>query len=131
MKTCYQKVPIVTEVGEVLRRRYDTAIKVRKSVTNTLQATVSTDDLTSDDLVFVQDSPNFCNSDMQRGILGTKDRLCDRTSQGPNGCSNLCCGRGFRNETYFIDVEECEFVWCCRIECNVVRRDRVVEYRCK
>ena len=83
-----------------------------------------------EDLVFSADSPNFCTKNEQSGILGTQDRLCDKDSQGPDGCSVLCCGRGFYRRVYTIPVTRCQFVWCCRIECGVVGNQTIIEHRC-
>nr|CAD7435818.1 unnamed protein product [Timema monikensis] len=56
------------------------------------------------------------------GILGTRGRLCNRTSLGLDGCRLLCCGRGY--QTRVRDVEEkcrCRFVWCCNVVCERCR----------
>lgn len=65
------------------------------------------------------------------GILGTKGRVCNRTSPGLDGCRLLCCGRG--HNTRMKEVEDkcnCRFVWCCNVECKMCRV-RKEEHTCK
>ena len=132
VQTCYKKVPDVGEIGSQLHIKYDGAVKVRKdSTTNQLvPERANQDQNVTEDLVFSADSPNFCSKNEQNGILGTQDRLCDKDSQGPDGCSVLCCGRGFYRSVYTIPVTRCQFVWCCRIECGVVGNQTIIEHRC-
>lgn len=47
------------------------------------------------DLVHVNKSPNFCKHNPKKGIPGTKDRPCNKSSQDTDSCSSLCCGRGY------------------------------------
>lgn len=56
------------------------------------------------------------------GILGTKGRLCNQGSLGLDGCSLLCCGRGY--QTRIRDVEDkcnCRFEWCCNVVCEICK----------
>ncbi|XP_046404179.1 protein Wnt-1-like [Ischnura elegans] len=74
------------------------------------------------DLVFLEESPDYCERNDTLGILGTRGRLCNRTSLGLDGCRLLCCGRGY--QTRVRDVTEkcrCRFVWCCNVVCDVCR----------
>ncbi|VDL84846.1 unnamed protein product [Nippostrongylus brasiliensis] len=41
---------------------------------------------TNADLIYMSPSPDFCDPDPARGILGTKGRECNVTSQGVDGC---------------------------------------------
>ncbi|KAG1669096.1 Protein Wnt-4 [Nymphon striatum] len=77
------------------------------------------------DLVYIDLSPNYCsrdeNFDFSRlGVLGTEGRKCNETSYGVDGCSLLCCGRGYH--VTVADVNEkcnCKFVWCCEVKCEM------------
>ena len=90
----------------------------------------SADPLDDEDLTYVDNSPNFCTAAQDKGILGTANRLCNPAPDTPNSCSNLCCGRGFYESTLITPVEQCEFVFCCKIVCKNIRNDTVVEARC-
>ncbi|ELU01968.1 hypothetical protein CAPTEDRAFT_216606 [Capitella teleta] len=71
------------------------------------------------DLVYLQESPDFCSSNTTIGSLGTQGRACNKTSYGLDGCSLMCCGRGY--QTTLITVVEdcnCKFVWCCNVVCD-------------
>ncbi|CAG9122253.1 unnamed protein product [Plutella xylostella] len=77
------------------------------------------------DLVYLEDSPDYCEPNDELGILGTRGRTCNRTSIGLDGCRLLCCGRGY--QTRIRDHEEkcrCHFVWCCKVHCDVCRSKR-------
>lgn len=61
-------------------------------------------------------------STFRLNILGTRGRVCNRTSPGIDGCRLLCCGRGY--QTRVREVEEkchCNFVWCCNVKCDICR----------
>ena len=106
MQTCYKKVPDVGEIGPQLHIKYDGAVKVRKdSTSNQLVSERVNQDLNvTEDLVFSADSPDFCSLNLQSGILGTRDRICNRDSSGPDSCTVLCCGRGHYRSVYTIPV---------------------------
>ncbi|XP_011156200.1 protein Wnt-1 [Solenopsis invicta] len=77
------------------------------------------------DLVYLEDSPDYCERNLTLGIPGTRGRVCNRTSLGLDGCRLLCCGRGY--QTRVRDVTEkckCRFVWCCHVKCEMCRHTR-------
>ena len=130
-QTCYMKVPDVSSVGETLVAKYDGAVRVDLGTNNELIRTNSdADALTEADLAYVEESPDLCVADASNNILGTKDRECDPSPDTPNSCSVLCCSRGFYSKTYTYPLEECKFVFCCRIECSFTRNVTVTEYKC-
>ena len=59
------------------------------------------------------------------GIHGTKshgptrDRTCNVTSHGIDGCDLLCCGRGHNTRTEKRKEKcHCIFHWCCYVSCQ-------------
>lgn len=83
------------------------------------------------DLVFLEDSPNYCVRDLERGSAGTVGRVCNRTSTGPDSCRFLCCGRGY--ETHYRTRTQqchCKFHWCCFVRCQTCA-ENVRENVCK
>ncbi|XP_065340699.1 protein Wnt-2 [Cloeon dipterum] len=83
------------------------------------------------ELVYLYESPNYCERDYSKDSLGTSGRLCNRTSSGADSCSKLCCDRGY-NTYQYIRTERCrcKFHWCCYVQCSECT-ERVEEYRCK
>ncbi|XP_077539003.1 uncharacterized protein LOC144151753 isoform X1 [Haemaphysalis longicornis] len=83
------------------------------------------------DLVFLEDSPNYCVRDAERGSAGTAGRLCNVTSPGPDNCRFLCCGRGYETR-YRTRTNQChcKFHWCCFVRCDTCA-EKVRENTCK
>ncbi|XP_022914266.2 protein Wnt-1 [Onthophagus taurus] len=81
----------------------------------------------SEDLVYLETSPGFCEKNPKLGILGTHGRQCNDTSLGVDGCDLMCCGRGYRTQE--VPVAErcnCTFKWCCEVKCDVCRSTKIV-----
>ncbi|CAB4057450.1 WNT4 [Lepeophtheirus salmonis] len=76
------------------------------------------------DLVYLKNSPDYCDFDMQRGSLGTHGRECNPNSDNVNGCNIMCCNRGFitRKEKR-VERCKCKFHWCCYVECEECFRE--------
>lgn len=86
---------------------------------------------TDADLVYLDQSPDFCEYDQRTGSLGTKGRTCNKTSKGIDGCELMCCGRGYEEIRRQISERcKCKFHWCCYVQCKRCTR-RVVEYVCR
>jgi len=74
---------------------------------------------TRKDLVFYEDSPNFCFKDRRYGVSGTKGRACNVSSLGLDGCDLMCCGRGYSVSVKTVTERcKCTFQWCCQVECQ-------------
>ncbi|KAJ8873264.1 hypothetical protein PR048_026898 [Dryococelus australis] len=94
MKTCWRTLPSFRQVGDLLLRKYWRARAVRGvpapggGVRLLLRrrrsggTTQPPPPPRRADLVFLQDSPNYCEPDPARGSLGTQGRQCNRTSSG-------------------------------------------------
>ena len=79
------------------------------------------------DLVFLDDSPSYCDYDIESGSLGTHDRLCNKTSMEADGCNVLCCGRGYNTHEHTRTWQcDCKFHWCCYVECQRCEYDEWV-----
>ncbi|XP_063238958.1 protein Wnt-3a-like [Bacillus rossius redtenbacheri] len=128
VRVCWRKLPQFRAVGDALAARYEGASHVRvveKRRRRVKKLRAASRDLkppNKTDLVFLDESPDYCERNDTLGILGTRGRLCNRTSPGLDGCRLLCCGRGY--QTRVRDVEEkcrCRFVWCCNVVCDMCR----------
>ncbi|KFW73926.1 Protein Wnt-5b, partial [Phalacrocorax carbo] len=86
---------------------------------------------TQEDLVYVDPSPDYCLRNETTGSLGTQGRLCNKTSEGMDGCELMCCGRGY-DQFKSVQVERChcKFHWCCYVKCKKCT-EIVDQYVCK
>ena len=130
MQTCYKKLPTVSEVGEVLFTRYGGAVHVTERDGEIVNVNSNIDPPGSDDIIYKDNSPNFCQENIQVGTVGVANRMCDPNSNNRNACASTCCDRGHYSITKIKPVEECRFIWCCDIQCEYVRNDTITEYRC-
>ena len=134
VKTCWKTMAPFSVVGSYLRDRYQKGILVTVDQSgNELVVAEGTYPATPsrDNLVFLEESPDYCVPNSNTGSLGTTGRVCNKTSPGHGSCGVLCCGRGFNT----IQVEEeyrcaCKFHWCCYVKCNICRRT-VDKHVCK
>lgn len=72
-----------------------------------------------DELVFTSQSTNFCEPSPDDSWPGTRGRQCKRGSSEPDGCDLMCCGRGYNTfRTRSIERCNCQFIWCCHVQCS-------------
>ena len=75
-------------------------------------------------LLYLDDSPDFCQADTGSERRGTAGRVCLR---GAN-CDVLCCGRGYHvHETVVTVPCKCKLVLCCQVECQNCLVEKRVE----
>jgi len=133
VRICWRSLSDFKEVGDALKVSYDGAKKVRyvarKDALKPAQKHYAKPK--KRDLVYFKESPNFCEFDSSVGSLGTMGRQCNRTSQGLDSCSLLCCGRGFVSQIKEVEEDcNCRFAWCCKVVCDKCRRKQEFNY-CK
>jgi len=139
LKTCWRTLPPFSQVGRYLKNKYDSSQQINeKSTRRRLQKSkegkvkrkvVVT--VPREDLVYLHKSPNYCLEDRVRGIFGTTGRTCSKTSDGPDSCNILCCGRGYNTMVKRISTRcDCKFEWCCNVECKICDKETEV-YTCK
>ncbi|XP_025086682.1 protein Wnt-6-like [Pomacea canaliculata] len=132
LKTCWMKMPAFRDVGDRLKARFDGAAKViiSNDAKELLPEGETIKPPSKEDLVYSEESPNFCNRKRKVGSLGTKGRECDPNSMGVGGCDLLCCNRGHSKEQ--ITVKEnckCRFMWCCEVQCETCTTVKTI-HRC-
>ena len=133
VKTCWKVMAPFGVVGSYLRKLYHNGVLVTvdQSGNELVMADRYPFKPPRDDLVFLEDSPDYCVPNSNTGSLGTTGRVCNRTIPGHGSCGVLCCGRGFNT----IQIEEeykcaCKFHWCCSVKCKTCRRT-VDKHMCK
>lgn len=132
LKTCWKKLPLFKDVGLRLKDKFDGAAKVIPG--NDGRGIVPQGDKlkppTREDIIYSEDSPDYCVADERTGSLGTRGRECSVTSKGVDGCELLCCNREYET----IKIEEkvncnCKFQWCCDVTCDTCVQKRII-HRC-
>ncbi|XP_060868251.1 protein Wnt-2 [Metopolophium dirhodum] len=160
MKTCWHSLPHFREVGKALMRKYRKARSVQaagavaavgggnpqrasgkrssrrlrlrlRSARSAAAGSADEEEPKITELVYLEQSPNYCDRDFGTGSLGTYGRSCNRTSDGTDGCDLMCCGRGY-NTHQFTRTKQCRctFYWCCYVKCDTCV-ERTEEYSCK
>ncbi|XP_034940734.1 protein Wnt-1-like [Chelonus insularis] len=131
VRVCWRRLPAFRGAGSALAALHEGAALVRlvqRGDRRPARLKPARPDLkrpNKTDLVYLEDSPDYCERNLTLGIPGTRGRICNRTSLGLDGCRLLCCGRGY--QTRVRDVTEkckCRFVWCCRVQCELCRHTR-------
>ncbi|GLG93522.1 Protein Wnt-2 [Gryllus bimaculatus] len=107
LKTCWRTMPSFNEIGDMLKQKYHQAVQVPIKTPKRLRRKSKGKRLKVDkgDLVHIHRSPNYCVPDLQKGIPGTSGRVCNKTSQGPDSCDLLCCGRGYNTQVLVLGGE--------------------------
>lgn len=118
---CILRLPKYREVSSLLMKKYKSAIRVGSDNTgrNLIVIDSSMKKPTEQDLLYMENSPEFCEKNLKQGSLGTKGRVCNKNSSGPDGCDVLCCNRGYKT-IYLKKTEKCncKFQYCCKVSCN-------------
>ncbi|XP_033111495.1 protein Wnt-10a-like [Anneissia japonica] len=125
LKTCWMQSPDFGEVAKRLYNKYQSSIKVRagnKNGGNLERSPASRKRRIppQSEVVYLEQSPHFCEPDAMIGSAGTQGRLCNKTdSSGMNSCNVMCCGRGY-NEKLERRTHPCNctFMWCCDVKCQ-------------
>ncbi|ESO04669.1 hypothetical protein HELRODRAFT_79030, partial [Helobdella robusta] len=133
VRSCWRSLPSFRQVGDQLKFKYLDSVEISPSLQladsnshrdkrNSIPQPAS-----DTDLIFLDKSPNYCRPDRKRGVQGTRDRNCQPDTDKPNNCKHLCCGRGYRTRVIEVDEAcECQFMWCCSIQCKICKKVQVV-----
>ncbi|KAF2361127.1 Wnt [Trinorchestia longiramus] len=133
IRICWRKLRTFRHTGDYLRQKFDGAVHVRmvtrrkKKKLRPINPRIKKP--SKRDLVFLDESPNYCIADKLMGVLGTSGRLCNVTSPGMEGCRLLCCGRGYHTIQEAVTQQcNCRFKWCCDVECEQCTAVKDMQY---
>ncbi|XP_068452757.1 protein Wnt-5a [Clinocottus analis] len=120
LKTCWLQLADFRKVGETLKEKYDSSTSMKLNSRGKLvQKHSNFNAPTSHDLVYIESSPDYCLKNQSTGSLGTVGRLCNKTSEGMDGCELMCCGRGYdQYKAQIVERCHCKFHWCCYVKCK-------------
>lgn len=130
--TCWQQLSSIREIGDYLREKYEGATKVKINKRGRLQIK----DLqfkvpTAHDLIYLDESPDWCRNSYALHWPGTHGRVCHKNSSGLESCAILCCGRGYNTKNIIVNERcNCKFHWCCQVKCEVCTKV-LEEHTCK
>ncbi|XP_028397862.1 protein Wnt-7b-like isoform X2 [Dendronephthya gigantea] len=131
-KTCWETLSSKFErVGRLLKNKYKDVIRVEPAYILSQEGNVPKTLILPDTrfvkppidkLVYLDRSPTYCDPIKDKGVAGTRGRVCDETSNESHGCGELCCGRG-HNTIVFIAKKQCKcrFHWCCEVKCQTCK----------
>ncbi|XP_054773918.1 protein Wnt-8b-like [Lytechinus pictus] len=153
LQTCWNHVANFRVIGDEIKRKYFKAVRVdfvsgklidgNRAADDRFPRTVMTASLNRRDLVFLDQSPDYCRANLTIGISGTAGRECmvredvevsssSFNKESPSSfrwvkqsCSRLCrsCGMEIRKTEVVITSScNCNFVWCCQVKCDTCRR---------
>ncbi|KAI1301750.1 Protein Wnt-5a [Halotydeus destructor] len=133
IRVCWRKLKTFRAIGDMLIKKFDSATQVKtmehRDRLRLKPAIRDAKKPSKKDLVFLDDSPDYCTQNETIGVFGTRGRECNATSYGMDGCKLLCCGRGY--QTVVREVEDkcnCKFVWCCKVNCETCMARREFNY---
>ncbi|KAL4226413.1 Protein Wnt-2b [Mactra antiquata] len=123
MRTCWRAMRDFRRVGTFLKNRYNGAVQVminqNSGDSELIVANKNLKKHTKFDLVYFDESPDYCTRNLQLGSFGTAGRECNNTSMDTDGCDIMCCGRGYKTDVMQrVDKCECKFHWCCDVICK-------------
>uniref|UniRef100_UPI00358F7498 protein Wnt-7b-like n=1 Tax=Myxine glutinosa TaxID=7769 RepID=UPI00358F7498 len=141
-KTCWSTLPPFRDIGFALKRKFHGAalvepVRARRHRRPTFLKLVRVPGgggyrkPSPSELVFLEQSPNYCESDAAAGSAGTQGRPCNRSSPLAGGCELLCCGRGYNTHIAAQAWRcHCKFHWCCFVRCSACHKHAEV-FTCK
>ncbi|XP_062990936.1 protein Wnt-16 [Elgaria multicarinata webbii] len=122
LKTCWKTMSSFAKVGSFLKEKYENSLQISDRLNKKIHRKEKRQrkiPIRKEDLLYINRSPNYCVEDRKLGVPGTQGRECNRTSEGPDGCNLLCCGRGYNTHVVrHVERCECKFVWCCYVRCR-------------
>ncbi|XP_030556298.1 protein Wnt-5 [Drosophila novamexicana] len=130
--TCWQQLSSIREIGDYLREKYEEATEVKLNKRGRLQVKNSEFKVpTAHDLIYLDESPDWCRTNRLLQWSGTHGRVCNKSSSGLDGCGILCCGRGYNTKNIIVRERcNCKFHWCCQVKCDVCTKV-LEEHTCK
>ena len=151
VETCWEELPTYFEVGDLLKIKYDNALKVSVELTNGEEFFTHYDPILSSyirlpqsdtNLVYLEEETDLCSQRenftlgrrcLPRALLDAQMRgelKASSTAEYFPPCEEFCCSGEYREESMSVSERcDCHFVWCCNVECQTCTTN-TTEYRC-
>lgn len=148
-RTCFRQLPTLRDISTNMKAKYNQSMKVsvhETRGTSVLRSTGNDNDPISPpigSLVHVKKSVKYCvkqsnytanRSCIPQAVLDKIERGEASPSSYPEyplpPCETLCCSGGYSTLTDTVSTTcYCQFVWCCRIECDDCEKT-LTRYKC-
>ena len=145
IKSCWQQLADFNSIGNYLKRKYHRAVRVEFQNGALYKTKSSRRDIPAikkTDLVYVENSPDYCRINNTLGTYGRLGRECARTKSDTEkgkatrwkrrSCRTLCTDCGLSVKKYMTKVQtkcNCKFHWCCEVRCDMCIEDKAI-YKC-
>uniref|UniRef100_A0A672JNM0 Protein Wnt n=1 Tax=Salarias fasciatus TaxID=181472 RepID=A0A672JNM0_SALFA len=132
VQTCWSQLSDFREIGNYLKIKHSQAQKLefdkkaRNSADNRRAIQDAFSSIARTELVFLDESPDYCRRNSSLGLHGTEGRECLQHGEGRTlwerrSCRRLCLECGLRVEerrTEIVSSCNCKFQWCCKVNCE-------------
>ncbi|KAJ8014907.1 hypothetical protein DPEC_G00020650 [Dallia pectoralis] len=135
VQTCWMQLSDFRDVGNYLKVKHDQAQKLEmdkrrvrsgNSADNRGAIADAFGSIAGTELIYLEESPDYCSRNTSLGLHGTEGRECLHHSDGLNqwerrSCRRLCHECGLRVEerrTEIVSSCNCIFQWCCTVKCD-------------
>ncbi|XP_018611852.2 protein Wnt-8a-like [Scleropages formosus] len=135
IRTCWLQLSSFRDIGNYLKVKHDQARKLemdkrrirtgnsavsRGTIANTFK------DIAQTELIYLEDSPDYCVKNSTLGLQGTEGRECLQGGKNLSqwerrSCRRLCHECGLKVEerrTEAVNTCNCKFYWCCTVQCD-------------
>ncbi|CAL9707296.1 unnamed protein product [Knipowitschia caucasica] len=135
VKTCWMQLSDFRDIGNYLKNKHNQAQKLdidkkrmragnsadnRGAILDALRSIASTE------LIYLEESPDYCRRNSSIGLYGTEGRECLMQGDGLTqwelkSCRRLCneCGLGVEERRVeVVSSCNCKFHWCCEVNCD-------------
>ncbi|XP_049855392.1 protein Wnt-8b-like [Schistocerca gregaria] len=142
VQTCWRLLRPFHYVAARLERLYHDAIRINYdeqlgSIALGNSATMDHPDVSPEQLIYIEQSPNYCLPNRTSGWHGVRGRSCPKevldSGEVKDHCRDLCaaCGFAVSQDARIQTVPcHCDFQWCCRISCQTCTSN-VKYHHCK
>ncbi|CAH0558574.1 unnamed protein product [Brassicogethes aeneus] len=136
LQTCWVQIAPFYIISAKLKEKYNKAILVNsEQFAEERNRTIRE---LKNNLVYLDQSPNYCHANNKIDWPGTKGRTCSRsytstTIAEKRSCRHLCRSCGLRvrqNVRKVLSKCKCTFAWCCEVKCQSCK-ELVTDYVCE
>ncbi|XP_069552966.1 protein Wnt-8-like isoform X2 [Brachyistius frenatus] len=135
VKTCWMQLSDFREIGNYLKIKHSQAQKLYinqkrmrtgNSADNRGAIVAAFGSIAQTELIYLEDSPDYCGKNTSSGMYGTEGRECLQHAEGltqweRRSCRRLCHECGLRvdeRRTEVVSSCKCKFHWCCKVNCE-------------